>query len=146
MQAGIVTVLAGTEESKCMRDKKMQNQISILKCPKFWRQTNAAMNLRSNSFEGLVKYDVEWGYLYNKDRELCKKRHECKQNCKHRNCCKLYVMQIEEGVIKIKRTNVNAKLPVRGMAGSAGYDLVAAQAAVVPAHGKCLYKQVCQWP
>ena len=63
VQAGAVTVLAGTEELKCMRDKKMQNQISILKCPKFWRQTNAAMNLSSNSFEGRVKYDVEWGYL-----------------------------------------------------------------------------------
>ena len=59
VQAGAVTVLAGKEELKCMRDKKMQNQISILKCPKFWRQTNATMNVRSNSFEGRAKYDVE---------------------------------------------------------------------------------------
>ena len=59
VQAGIVTVLAGTEELKCMRDKRMQDQISILKCSRFWGQTNAAMNLRSNSFEGRVKYDVE---------------------------------------------------------------------------------------
>ena len=36
--------------------------------------------------------------------------------------------------------NVNAKLPVRGTSGSAGYDLAAAQTAVVPAHGKCLVK------
>ena len=36
--------------------------------------------------------------------------------------------------------NVNAKLPVRGTEGAAGYDLAAAQAAVVPAHGKCLVK------
>ena len=49
-------------------------------------------------------------------------------------------MNAEEGVVKIKRTNVNAKLPVRGMAGAAGYDLTAAQAAVVPAHSKCLVK------
>ena len=140
MQEGIIIVLVGTEELKCMKDKRMQDQISILKCPKFWRQTNAAMNLRSNSFEGRVKYDVEWGYLYNKDCKLCEKRNECKQNCKHRNCCKLYVMKIDEGVVKIKRTNVNAKLPVRGTAGSAGYALAAAQAAVVPAHGKCLVK------
>ena len=108
VQAGTVTVLAGTEELKCMKDKRMQDQISILKCPKFWRQTNVAMNLRSNSFEGRVKYDVEWDYLYDKDCELCKKRNECKQNCKHRNCCKLYVMKIDEGVVKIKRANVNA--------------------------------------
>ena len=40
----------------------------------------------------------------------------------------------------MKRMSVNAKLPVRGTAGVAGYDLAAAQAAVVPAHGKCLVK------
>ena len=32
------------------------------------------------------------------------------------------------------------KLPVRGTAGAAGYDLAAAQAVVVPAHGKVLVK------
>ena len=36
--------------------------------------------------------------------------------------------------------NVNAKLPIRGTSGSAGYDLAAAQSAVGPAHGKCLVK------
>ena len=36
--------------------------------------------------------------------------------------------------------NVNAKLPVRSSSGSAGYDLSAAETAVVPAHGKCLVK------
>ena len=49
-------------------------------------------------------------------------------------------MNGEEGVIKMKRMNVNAKLPSRGTEGAAGYDLAAAQAAVVPAHGKCLVK------
>ena len=42
--------------------------------------------------------------------------------------------------MKIKRINKNAKLPIRGTAGAAGYDLAAAQAAVVPAHGKVLVK------
>ena len=49
-------------------------------------------------------------------------------------------MKVDEGVVKIKRTNVNAKLPVGRMAGSAGYELAAAQVAVVPAHGKCPVK------
>ena len=57
-----------------------------------------------------------------------------------RNPCKLYVIKNEEGVIRVKRTNVNAKLPVRGSSGAAGYDLSAAESAVVPAHGKCLVK------
>ena len=55
-------------------------------------------------------------------------------------------MKIDEGVVKIKRTNVNAKLPVKGTVGSLGYDLAAAQAAVVPARGKCLVKQIYHWP
>ena len=34
----------------------------------------------------------------------------------------------------------NAKLPVRGAPGSAGYDLAAPQPAVILAHGKVLVK------
>ena len=49
-------------------------------------------------------------------------------------------MNAKEGEVKIRRTNVNAQLPVRGKAGAAGYDLAAAQSAVVPAHSKCLVK------
>ena len=43
-------------------------------------------------------------------------------------------------MVKIKRVNMNARLPVRGTTGAVGYGLAAAQAAVVPAHGKCLVK------
>ena len=49
-------------------------------------------------------------------------------------------MRTNEGVVRIKRVCKNAKLPIRGTAGAAGYDLAAAQAAVVPAHGKVLVK------
>ena len=49
-------------------------------------------------------------------------------------------MNAEVGVVKVKRMNVNAKLPIRGTAGAAGYDLAAAESAVVPAHNKCLVK------
>ena len=40
----------------------------------------------------------------------------------------------------MKRVCKNAKLPIRGTAGAAGYDLVVAQAAIVLAHGKVLVK------
>ncbi|MCV6575237.1 MAG: dUTP diphosphatase, partial [Cohaesibacter sp.] len=43
-------------------------------------------------------------------------------------------------VLRVKRTSVNATLPVRGTKGAAGYDLAAAQAIVVLAHDKCLVK------
>ena len=49
-------------------------------------------------------------------------------------------MNGEEGIVKIKRTNVNAQLPIRGTTGAARYDLAAAQVAVVPVHDKCLVK------
>ena len=49
-------------------------------------------------------------------------------------------MKTDEGVVRIKRVNKNAKLPFRGTEGAAGYDLAAAQSAVVPAHGKVLVK------
>ena len=49
-------------------------------------------------------------------------------------------MKIEEDIVWVKRTNVNAKLSVRGVGGAAGYDLAMVQAAVIPAHGKVLVK------
>ena len=116
----------------------MKKQIGILKCPKFWRTAVNESNLRTNFVKGDGKYEVQWGNLYNNDCEICERKNQCKENCKHRNDCKLYVMNAEEVVVKIKRTNVNAKLPVRGMAGAAGYDLAIAQAIVVPVHSKCL--------
>ena len=42
--------------------------------------------------------------------------------------------------MRIKRVNKNGKLPFRGTEGAAGYDLAAAQTAVVPANGKVLVK------
>ena len=81
------------------------------------------MNLRSNSFEGHVNYESEWGYFYDKDCEICKRKNECAKTCKHRNFCKLYILKTDEGIVKVKRMNVNAKLPVRGISESAGYDV-----------------------
>ena len=98
------------------------------------------MNLRSNYFEGNVKYESKWGYSYNKDCEICKLKNDYIRNYKHKNPCKLHVMKTDEGIVKVKRMNVNAKLPIRGTSRSAGYDLAAAQSAVVPAHGKRLVK------
>ena len=49
-------------------------------------------------------------------------------------------MNVDEGVVKVRKMNANAKLPIRGTSRSAGYDLAIAQSIVVPAHGKCLMK------
>ena len=59
---------------------------------------------------------------------------------KEGRACKLYVMKTDQGVVKVKKLCNNAKLPVRGSTGAAGYDLAAAQTAVVPAHGKAVGK------
>ena len=95
-------------------------------------------NSWTNSFKG----HVDWGYLYNDACELCKIKNECKDNCKHRSKGKLYsfVNEKGDGILKVQRVNVNAKLPLRGTEGAAGYDLAAAQATVAPAHSKYVVK------
>ena len=96
--------------------------------------------MRTKFKKGHEKNDFEWGYLYDTDCQLCKSKNVNQKECKHRNPCKIYVIKNAEEILRVKRMNVNAKLPVRGSSGAAGYDLSAAQAAVIPAHGKCLVK------
>ena len=134
-------MLAGEEQLQLMNESEVRSKIAILKSPKFWKicQTNEdKLNSWTNSFKGRVK----WGYLYNSKCEIYKIKNECKDKCKHRQACKLYTIVNEEGkdVVTVQRVNVNARLLVRGTSGAAGYDLSTAQAAVVPAHGKCLVK------
>ena len=61
MQSGTVTVLSGEEELKRMKERRNENQIGILKCPKFWRKAVDTSNLRTNFVKGDVKYEVQWG-------------------------------------------------------------------------------------
>ena len=49
-------------------------------------------------------------------------------------------MRPQEGIVKVRRVCKNAKLPVRGGEGAAGYDVAAAEAAVVSSQGKVLVK------
>ena len=134
VKAGTVTVLAGEPELQKMHETEVKRKISILRCPKFWRAPGDAANLWTNSFRGRG----EWGFLYNTECTLCKIKTDVTifVNIKH------LVIKNDEGdeVVKIKRMNVNSKLPVRGTEGAAGHDLFAVQAAVVPTHGKCLVK------
>ena len=118
MQSGTVTVLAAEKELKFMRDSRIQRQIAILKGPKFWRKTSGVQNLRTNSFKGREKWEVQWGYLYSTDCEICKIKNHCTKECKHRDLCKLFVMKVGEGLFWVRKMNANAKLPVRGTSGS----------------------------
>ena len=97
-------------------------------------------NSRSNSFEGDVRYEQKWGYLYDNDCEICKRNKMDVKQCNHRKICKIFVMKTEEGVVRTKQVNKNAKLPSRGTLGSADYGLAAAEITIVLAHGKCLVK------
>ena len=78
--------------------------------------------------------------MYKDDYEICKRKNECINPCKHRNHCKLYVMRMQESIVTVKRVCKNAKLPIRGTERAAGYDLAAAQTTVIPAQGKVLVK------
>ena len=93
-------------------------------------------------FEG----DVQWGFLHGNNYKICNFEQNCNMECTHMKHCKLFVIKGDEGkeILRVKRTNVNARLPVRGTEGAAGYDLATAEAAVVPVHGKCLVKTALQ--
>ena len=90
----------------------MQKQISILKMPKFWIDAARSAMLRTKFNKGHEKNDIEWGYLYDSDCRICKRKNLIQNECKHRNLCKLYVIKNDEDVLRVKRMNVNAKLPV----------------------------------
>ena len=75
--------------------------------------------------------------MYNTDYNF---KTDCKIDCKKTGNCKTYVIRMEEGVVEVKRLNNNARIPVRGTVEAAGYNLAAAQSAIVPAHGKCVVK------
>ena len=103
VQSGTVTVLSNEEDLQKMNEERMQENISILKCPKFWNCSKDAVNLKTNSFEGCAKYNTEWGNLYEDDYQICKSKNQCINACKHRNLCQLYVMKIEEGAVRINK-------------------------------------------
>ena len=48
-------VLFGEEELKQMKEQRMEKQIGILKCPKFWRNAVDESNLWTNFVKGDVK-------------------------------------------------------------------------------------------
>ena len=140
MQAGTVTIFSSAEELKCIQDQQLQRQISILKNPKFWRDAAGSSILRTKFNKGHEQNDIEWDYLYNSDCNICKRKNVNQNECKNRNPCKLYVIKHEEDILRVKRMNVNAKIPARSSSGAAGYYLSASQSAVIPAHGKFLVK------
>ena len=123
-----------------MNESEMQKKIAVLKCPKFWKISADVTNSRTIFLGGRVVYDVECGYLHGNYCKIWKRKNENVTNCKQRRLCKLYVIKTDEGIVYVKRMNVNAKLPSRDTSGLANYDLSMAQAAVVPVHDKCLVK------
>ena len=55
MQSGIVTVLSSEEDLQRMNEEKMQKNISVLKCPRFWRERVNGENLWTNLSKGGCK-------------------------------------------------------------------------------------------
>ena len=45
---------------------------------------------------------------------------------KKEGVCKFFVMKTDQGIVQVKRLCNNAKLPIKGSTGAAGYDLAAA--------------------
>ena len=74
VQSTTVTVLSSEEDLQRMNEEKMQINISVVKCPRFWREQVNDEYLRTNLFKGDVKYEIEWGNLYNNDCQICKQK------------------------------------------------------------------------
>ena len=138
VKAGTVMVISAEDKLRQLREESDQKSVTVLKQPKFWSSLKTTQNLRANSFKGRI----QWGFLHGNNCKLCNFKNDCKLECKHHKNCKIYVIEgeKEEEVLRVKRMNVNARLPVRSTPGAAGYDLSAAQTAVIPAHDKCLVK------
>ena len=133
VKVGTVTVLSSEEELNRLKDERIRSSIFVLKAPKFWKWQNEQINSRANLSKG-----GEWAFVHADDFKIS---NDCKNSCnKEWRTCELYVMKTDQGVVKVKRLCNNARLQVRGTAGAAGYDLAAAQTAVVPTHGKVLVK------
>ena len=133
IKVGTVTVLSSEEELHQLKNKRIKSSIYVLKAPKFWKWRDTKINFRAN-----FKQEGEWAFVH---KDNCKSSDDCTMKCnKKEGVCKLFVMKTDQGVVRVKRLYNNAKLPVGGSAGAAGYDLVAAQTAIVPAHGKLLVK------
>lgn len=112
----------------------------MLNAPKFWMLQAEGLNSKANSQkkgEKGQKYVQEWAFVRDTD---CNLKTSCKNECKKRKYCRIFVMKTDEGIVRIRKTCNNVKLPVRGSEGAAGYDLAAAQPAVVHAYGKVLVK------
>ena len=65
-------MLSDEKELQRIKEERGRGQITILKCPKFWRTSGERLNLRSNSQKGVEKFDIEWGYLYSTDCDILK--------------------------------------------------------------------------
>ena len=133
VKVGTLIVLSSEEELDRLKDERVRSLKSVLKAPKFWKWQNDKINSRANLSKG-----GEWAFVNADD---CKISNPCKNSCNEgRRSCKFYVMKTDQGIVKVKRLCNNARLPIRGTTGAAGYDLAIAQNVVVPTHGKVLVK------
>ena len=133
MKVGTVTVLSSEEKLDRIKDERVKSSISVLEAPKFWKWQNEQTNSRENLQKGGA-----WAFVRD---DNCKLSNDCNISCSDDGiACKLYVMKTNQGIVRVKKLCNNPKLPVRGTTGAAGYGLVAAQTAVVPAHWKVLVK------
>ena len=71
VKSGTVIVLVGQEQLMTLKDQHVQNQISVLKSPKFWQIADTNDD-NSISWTKLFKARVKWGFLYTSQCKVCK--------------------------------------------------------------------------
>ena len=119
IKVGTVNILSSEEELYQLKNERITSSISVLKAPKFWKWRDTKINSRAN-----FKNEGEWAFVH---KDNCKSSDDCMMKCnKKEGVCKFFVMKTDQGIVRVKRLCNNAKLPVRGAVGAAGYDLAAA--------------------
>ena len=129
MQAGTVTVLSTEKELSKLKNEEKKSSISVIKTPKFWQLCDKSRATYSKGGEKQKQWTSMRAEMYENN---CKLNANCNTDCKKNDSCKLFVIRTDEGVVKVKRLNNNARIPVKGTPEAAGYDLAAAQIAICP--------------
>ena len=138
MQTGTVTVLSTEEELSKLKNAEKEASISVIKTPKFWQLCDKSRVIYSKGGEKQKQWASMRAEMYENN---CKLNENCNTDCKKNDFCKLFVIRKDEGVVKVKRLNNNARIPVQGNTrGLLAMTWLQPQTAVCPAHGKVLVK------
>ena len=108
---GTIKLLYSHEDLEALKNPKVTEKMQVIANPQFWQFENCRSSF---AFKG----DEKWKSKY----------------------CTLQIDRPVACCIKVKRLVNHAKLPIRGSAGAAGYDLYTTEKGTIPANSRDVVK------